>query len=105
MRLRNFLYTVLASTAAVSGCQKEAQEFARHENPDIPGEQISENSIVPGVMKIMVTEDLAGRLLASADRSGMVEDFADAGLAIDGTGDGRDRYPGRPDNLFNRRQI
>ena len=84
MRLRNFLYTVLASTAAVSGCQKEAQEFARHENPDIPGEQISENSIVPGVMKIMVTEDLAGRLLASADRSGMVEDFADAGLAIDG---------------------
>lgn len=84
MRLGNFLYALLASAAAVSGCQKEAQEFARHENPDIPGEQISENSIVPGVMKIMVTEDLAGRLLASADRSGMVEDFADAGLAIDG---------------------
>lgn len=83
MRLRNFLYAVLAC-AVVTGCQKDVREFVPQTNPESTGEHISENSTVPGVMKIRVSEDLAARLLASADGSGCVEDFTDAGLVMDG---------------------
>lgn len=78
------LFFCIALCVAATGCQKEPQGIGTgvREEQSVAG--VSEVATIPGVMKIRVSDELAERLLAGADETGLVGDPAAAGLTMPG---------------------
>lgn len=78
------LFFCIALCVAATGCQKEPQGIGTgvREEQSVAG--VSEGATIPGVMKIRVSDELAERLLAGADETGLVGDPAAAGLTMPG---------------------
>ena len=77
------IFFCIALCAAAISCQKEPQGTAQ-DTPDEPVAGVSESAVIPGVIKIRVSDELADRLLAQADETGLVSNPEAAGLAVPG---------------------
>ena len=73
----------IALCAAAISCQKEPQSTVQGP-ADEPVAGISESAVIQGVMKVKVSDELADRLLAQADATGLVSNPKSAGLAVPG---------------------
>lgn len=78
------IFFCIALCAAAIGCQKEPQGISTGGREEQPVAGVSESATIPGVMKIRVSDELAERLLAGADETGLVSDPAAAGLTVPG---------------------
>ena len=78
------IFFCIALCAAAIGCQKEPQGISTGGREEQPVAGVSESATIPGVMKIRVSDELAERLLAGADETGLVADPAAAGLTVPG---------------------
>ena len=77
------IFFCIALCAAAISCQKEPQGTVQ-DTPDEPVAGVSESAVIPGVIKIRVSDELADRLLAQADETGLVSNPEAAGLAVPG---------------------
>lgn len=73
----------IALCAAAISCQKEPQSTVQGP-ADEPVAGVTESAVIQGVMKVKVSDELAERLLAGADETGLVGDPAAAGLTMPG---------------------
>lgn len=73
----------IALCAAAISCQKEPQSTVQGP-ADEPVAGVTESAVIQGVMKVKVSDELADRLLAQADATGLVSNPESAGLAVPG---------------------
>ena len=73
----------IALCAAAISCQKEPQSTVQGP-ADEPVAGVTESAVIQGVMKVNVSDELADRLLAQADATGLVSNPESAGLAVPG---------------------
>lgn len=73
----------IALCAAAISCQKEPQSTIQSP-ADEPVAGVTESAVIQGVMKVKVSDELADRLLAQADATGLVSNPESAGLAVPG---------------------
>ena len=73
---------ISAAICMLAGCQSDFKETV-HQKPG-SGMNVPEQGAVPGVVRIKVSEELSGRLLASADATGKVAEPEKAGLSLSG---------------------
>lgn len=73
----------IALCAAAISCQKEPQSTVPGP-ADEPVAGVTESAVIQGVMKVKVSDELADRLLAQADATGLVSNPESAGLAVPG---------------------
>lgn len=74
---------ISAVCLTVFGCQKEPGENVQA-GGGAGSVTVPEQAVIPGVMKVRVSEELAEKLLEHADESGSVSDPAAAGLSVPG---------------------
>ncbi len=77
------LFFCIALCAAAISCQKEPQSTVQSP-ADEPVAGVTESAVIQGVMKVKVSDELADRLLAQADATGLVSNPESAGLAVPG---------------------
>lgn len=82
MNKGKILFCIALCAAAIS-CQKEPQSTVQGP-ADEPVAGVTESAVIPGVMKVKVSDELADRLLAQADATGLVSNPESAGLAVPG---------------------
>ncbi len=73
----------IALCAAAISCQKEPQSTVQGP-ADEPVAGVTESAVIKGVMKVKVSDELADRLLAQADATGLVSNPESAGLTVPG---------------------
>lgn len=82
MNKGKILFCIALCAAAIS-CQKEPQSTVQGP-ADEPVAGVTESAVIQGVMKVKVSDELADRLLAQADATGLVSNPESAGLAVPG---------------------